>query len=243
MKQTCFVLRVGMIVLALGLSGAWAADDDHEVAALRAENRLLKATVEQRDAQIAALKKEVEALKAESARLRELCEKGAIAPKKAEEPKAEAPLALTAAEINKIDQMIRKGNTSAGLTALQFSEQKRALRDALDEFVGKQVVFSLPLLSVSPLTDAYSLRVVGAQIEFLYRSAEMVKGTDTPKTHMYVRGRISKEEGLKLSAGRKVTVTGKITNLTSRCAAVGGRSGAENESVTISIDLDIEEIK
>lgn len=61
MKRATFLLAAGLVSLAFGPAGAKAADDDQELRLLRAENNLLKATIEQRDKQIEALKKEIQA--------------------------------------------------------------------------------------------------------------------------------------------------------------------------------------
>lgn len=67
MRRVLFLLTVGMVVTALGPAGAKAADIDQEIRVLRAENNLFKATLEQRNKEIKALKQEIEALKAEPA--------------------------------------------------------------------------------------------------------------------------------------------------------------------------------
>ncbi|HUT57066.1 MAG TPA: PDZ domain-containing protein [Phycisphaerae bacterium] len=65
MRCAAFLLTVGMFVVALCSVQARAADIDQELRQLRAENNLLKATLEQRQKEIAELKEEIKALKEE----------------------------------------------------------------------------------------------------------------------------------------------------------------------------------
>ena len=67
MRKTLLVLAVGIVCFSGAPEGK--ADTDQELRLLRAENRLLKATVAQRDRAIETLKKECKALKAEPAQV------------------------------------------------------------------------------------------------------------------------------------------------------------------------------
>jgi len=70
MRRAPFVLTVGMFTVALWSVQAQAADVDQELRQLRAENTLLKATLEQRNKEITALKNEITSLKQEIAALK-----------------------------------------------------------------------------------------------------------------------------------------------------------------------------
>ena len=72
MRHTIFLLTVGIFFTALSPAWTRAQDVEQELRQLRAENKLLKSTVAQRDKTIEALKKEIETLKEANRRLEEL---------------------------------------------------------------------------------------------------------------------------------------------------------------------------
>jgi cell division protein FtsB len=121
MKQMVFPLAIGMFVLALGVCAARAAegqDPANELRLLRAENTLLKASLAQRNKEVEALKAEIAKLSEQVRQLQELCRNAGIAlPQPTAEPVAtppEAPKAETYMYLGKpcpkmwFEQMYRK---------------------------------------------------------------------------------------------------------------------------------------
>lgn len=70
MNRTGVLLVAGLLVAACGLTAVWAEEPADEVRLLRAQNNLLKATIEARDKKIAELQEEIEKLKTEIERLK-----------------------------------------------------------------------------------------------------------------------------------------------------------------------------
>lgn len=67
MNRTGLLIVAGLLVAACGLNVVWAEEPTDEVRLLRAQNGLLKATIEARDKKIAELQEEIKKLKAEPA--------------------------------------------------------------------------------------------------------------------------------------------------------------------------------
>lgn len=67
MNRTGLLIVAGLLLTACGLTAVWAEEPADEVRLLRAQNGLLKATIEARDKKIAELQEELKKLKTEPA--------------------------------------------------------------------------------------------------------------------------------------------------------------------------------
>ena len=153
MRRIAFLLIVGGIVCALGLSGARAADDNRELELLRAENKLLKATVEQRDGQLAALRKEIAALKDEVKTLK-------AGPEQTEVERLRKELAAAKVEVKKLaDEKARAEDAAKPRPADEapkpctfddIAEAFKADAKKLDDLKGRRLYGDCKIWAIDP---------------------------------------------------------------------------------------------
>lgn len=153
MNRMGLLIVAGLLVAACGLTTVWADEPADEVRLLRANNQLLKATIEARDKKIAELQEEIKKLKAEPAQV--------------ELERLRQELKSAKGQIAKLEDALKqaKPTKESGLKITDRDLTPKSLKDG--NYVGAEL-----------LLDGYVVKTAAEKGEFL---AIVAAGTEGPR--------------------------------------------------------------